>query len=133
MKYLYLACRILLAFVFILSGADKLFHLFHPHMPPADSPQTILFTLLTSSGWMKIIGLAELFGGILVLIGGTVPLGLCLLAPVTVNILAVSYLIAGGGKAAIAGLVVTLIELILFWGYRAYFAGIVNFKAKPIA
>ena len=70
MKYLYIACRVLLALVFILSGADKLFHLFHMAMPPAGTPQTILFTLLISSGWLKLIGLTEFVGGLLVLFYG---------------------------------------------------------------
>lgn len=131
MKYLYLVCRILLAVVFIASGADKLFRLFpHPVMVPGD-PQTILFTLLFTSGWIKVIGVAEFIGGLLVLYSGTVPFALALLAPITVNILAVSYLIAGGGKAAIPGLVVTALELVLFYGYRGSFAGIWTTKATP--
>jgi putative oxidoreductase len=132
MKWLYLIARILLAFVFVASGIDKLHPIFpHPAMVPGD-PQTILFTLLFTTGWLKVIGFFELVGGLLVLIGGTVPLGLCILAPITVNILAVSFLIAGGGKAAIPGLVVTVLELLLFWGYRPYFAGILTSKAKAI-
>jgi uncharacterized membrane protein YphA (DoxX/SURF4 family) len=132
MKYFYLVCRILLAVVFAVSGADKLFNLFPTqHMPPADSPQTILFTLFKTTGWLKLIGVTELVGGLAVLYGGTVPFALCLLAPLTVNILAVDFLIAGGGKAAIAGLVVTALELVLFYAYRGSFAGIWTTKAKP--
>lgn len=133
MKYLYLVLRILLAIVFVVSGADKLHPMFpRPQMPPGD-PQTVLFTLLATSGWLKIIGLTELLGGLLILYGGTVPFALCLLAPLTVNILAVSFLIAGGGKAAIAGLVVTALELVLFYAYRSSFAGIWTTKAAPTA
>ena len=130
MKYVYIACRILLAIVFVLSGFDKIHQVFpHPPSVPGD-PQTILFTLLFTTGWIKVIGLAELIGGLLVLYGGTVPFALCLLAPVTVNILAVSYLIAGGGKAAIPGLVCTVLELALFYAYRGSFAGIWTTKAE---
>jgi putative oxidoreductase len=133
MKYLYIACRVLLAIVFIMSGVDKIHQVFpHPPSVPGD-PQTILFTLLFTSGWIKVIGLAELIGGLAILYGGTVPFALCLLAPVTVNILAVSYLIAGGGKAAIAGLVVTVLELVLFYAYRGSFTGIWTTKATPTA
>ncbi len=132
MKYLYLACRILLALVFAVSGADKLFHLFPmSQVPPADSSQTILMTLLTSTGWLKVIGITELGGGLAVLYGGTVPFALCLLAPLTVNILVVCFLIAGGGKVAIPGLVVAGLELVLFYAYRDSFAGIWTVKAKP--
>jgi putative oxidoreductase len=133
MKYVYIVARVLLALAFIPSGIDKLHQIFpHPPMVPGD-PQTIMFTLLATTGWLKVIGLTELLGGIFVLVGRTVPLSICLLAPVTINILAFGYLVAGGGKNGLGGLITAALELLLIYGYRHYFAGILSFEPKTTA
>jgi hypothetical protein len=99
-------------------------------MPPADSLPGHLFAAFGPSGWMKVIGLFQLVGGILILIGGTTPLGLCLVSPVVVNILCFHLLLTGGVGIG-PGLVVTALWLIVFYAYRANFAGIFNLKATP--
>jgi uncharacterized membrane protein YphA (DoxX/SURF4 family) len=129
MKYVYLVCRILLGLGFVLSGAGKLFPFMHAPAPVPGTAAAALMAAMVPTGWMKVVGLAELFGGLFVLYGGTVPLGLVLLAPVTVNILAVNILIMGGGGGLIAGLVCTVLELALFYAYRASFAGILTYRA----
>jgi putative oxidoreductase len=83
------------------------------------------------TGWLKFIGLCEVLGGAFVLYRGTVPIGLVFLAPVTVNILLFSFLVAGGGAVAVPGLVILVLELILFYGYRGYFADILTRHAQP--
>jgi hypothetical protein len=130
MKYLYLIVRILLGLMFVVFGANIL-HPFMPmQMPPAGSPPAQLMGVLVPSGWMHLIGVFQLLGGLLVLIGGTAPLGLCFLAPVLVNILTFHLLLTGGVGIA-PGLVATVLELILIYAYRANFAGIFTYKATP--
>lgn len=130
MKYLYLIVRILLGLMFVVFGANIL-HPFMPmQMPPAGSPPAQLMGVLVPSGWMHLIGVFQLLGGLLVLIGGTAPLGLCFLAPVLVNILTFHLLLTGGAGIA-PGLVATVLELILIYAYRANFAGIFTYKATP--
>ncbi len=96
MKYLYLICRILLGLMFVVFGANLL----HPFMPmqapPAGSPPDQFMGVMAPSGWMHHVGFFQLLGGLLVLIGGTAPLGLCILGPVIVNILTFHLLLAGG-------------------------------------
>jgi hypothetical protein len=131
MKYLYLICRILLGLLFVVFGANIL-HPFLPAMapPPAGTPPAQLMGVLVPSGWMHLIGAFQFLGGLLVLIGGTAPLGLCFLAPVLVNILTF-HLLLTGGKGIGIGLFATVLELILIYAYRAHFAGIFTYKATP--
>jgi putative oxidoreductase len=132
MKIVALICRILLGLGFIVFGANML-HPFLP-MPPMDPtlPVTRWNMLMMASGWMKVIGAVQLIGGLLVLIGGTLPLGLCILGPVLVNILCFHSFFMGGQGIA-PGLVFTLFWFILLYAYRDSFAGILTTKASPTA
>ncbi len=130
MKYLYLICRILLGLMFVVFGANVM----HPFMPapppPPGSPTAQFMAVMGPSGWMHHVGFFQFLGGLLVLIGGTAPLGLCILGPILVNILIFHVLFMGGHGIA-PGLVATLLEIILIYAYRDNFAGIFTYKAKP--
>jgi uncharacterized membrane protein YphA (DoxX/SURF4 family) len=99
-------------------------------MPPAGSPPAQFMAIMVPSGWMHHVGFFQLLGGLLVLIGGTAPLGLVILGPIIVNILTFHVLLAGGHGIA-PGLVATVLEIILIYGYRSNFAGIFTYKATP--
>ena len=133
MKIVVLICRILLGLMFVVFGAN-IIHAFlpAPPPPPADSLAGHFFTAFASSGWIKVVGVFQLLGGLLILIGGTAPLGLCFLAPVLVNILCFHLLLTGGVGIA-AGLVATVLWLVVLYDYRANFAGIFTAKATPTA
>jgi len=133
MKILALICRILLGLVFVVFGANAIHPFLTMPLPPAGSPPAVFFGLFFSSGWIKVIGLFELLGGLLVLFGGTVPLGLSFLAPVLLNIWCYHVLLAGGAGLVPMPIVVTLLWLILIYAYRANFAGIFTTKATPTA
>jgi uncharacterized membrane protein YphA (DoxX/SURF4 family) len=130
MKIFILICRILFGIMFITFGANIL----HPFMPmtspPAGSPPAQFMEIMAPSGWMHRVGFFEVLGGLLVLIGGTAPLGLCILGPVIVNIL-IFHILLAGGEGITPGVVVALLEIILIYAYRANFAGIFTIKAKP--
>lgn len=131
MKVLVLICRILLGAIFLFFG----FNILHPFlpmgsMPPANSLPAHFFTAMMGSGWMKVIGVLQMLGGLLVLIGGTLPFGLCLLCPITFNILCFHLLLMGGHGIA-PGLFATVLEIVLLWGYRANFAAIWTARARP--
>jgi hypothetical protein len=130
MKVLVLICRILLGLMFVVFGLNIL-HPFIPMKPPPPTPmQAAFYTAMMGSGWMKAIGAFQLVGGLLVLGGGTLPLGLCILCPLTVNILCFhSFLMGGGGIAP--GLVTLVLELVLIYGYRGSFAGVLSASQKP--
>ena len=118
MKKVILVARILQGLVFVVFGANMILHFLHQEAPTGDAGQLML--ILTQSKWMTCVGLVQLVGGILLLVGRYVPLGLALLAPVIVNILLFHFLLLGGAGVA-PGLVVTVLELFLMWAYRGYF------------
>ncbi len=132
MKILTLICRLLLGLMFVISGAN----LMHPFMPmqpfPAGSPPAQFFGVMAPSGWMHHVGFFQFIGGLLVLIGGTAPLGLVILGPILANILMFHVLLMGGQGIGM-GLFATLLEIILIYAYRSNFAGIFTYKAKPTA
>lgn len=130
MKVLVLICRILLGVTFVIFGLNIL-HPFLPMKQPPPTPlQAAFFTAMMGSGWMKLIGVFQVLGGALVLAGGTLPLGLCILCPLTVNILSFhSFLM--GGQGIVPGVITLVLELVLIYGYRASFAGVLSATQKP--
>jgi len=131
MKIVALICRILLGLMFVVFGANGI-HPFIPMgpMPPAGSPPAQFMGVMMPSGWMHHVAFFQILGGLLVLIGGTAPLGLVILGPILVNILLFHILLTGGQGIA-PGLIATLLEIILIYAYRNNFAGIFSYKAKP--
>ena len=130
MKVVVIICRILLGLMFVVFGANGL-HPFMP-MPPMDptSPAGKFMMVMGPAGWMHVVGALEVIGGLLVLIGGTTPLGLVILGPLLFNILVIHLLLMGGAGIQ-PGAVATVLELILIYAYRANFAGILTTKATP--
>ena len=132
MKIVAIVCRVLLGLGFIVFGLNGFLH-FMPTgpTPPPDSLVGKFFAAMMGSGWMKVISAAQVLGGGLVLIGGTAPLGLAILAPVLFNILCFHLLLTGGKEIA-PGLVLTLLELVLIYAYRPFFSGLFSTKAVPV-
>lgn len=128
MKIAAIICRVLLGLLFVVSGANIL-HPFMPAPPPMAEPMATWSHTMMTSGWMSAVGFFQLLGGLLVLFGGTAPLGLCILCPITVNIL-LCHICLMGGKGIGAGIATAVFELVLIGAYRASFAGILTAKAS---
>jgi putative oxidoreductase len=132
-KVLALICQVLLGLMFIVFGLNGFLH-FMPMgpTPPPDSPIGKFFSVMMGSGWMAIVSGLQVLGGLLVIAGVTAPLGLVLLGPIIFNALLFHILLAGGhgiGPAAFAA----VLEVVLIYAYRAYFAGIFSVRARPAA
>jgi len=130
MKIVAITCRIFLGLLFVVFGANGL-HPFMPMQMPPPGPVLDWMTVMMNSHWLQVISFFELLGGLLVLAGGTLPLGLCILCPITINIWCFHMLLAGGhgtGPAIFA----TVLELILIYSYRASFGTILSAKQKPV-
>ena len=122
--------RFILGLGFIVFGANIL----HPFLPQPPMPEGSLpakfMTVMGPTHWMTLVGLVQLFGGAFVLLGRTTPIGLTLLGPVLVNILAFHVLLMGGAGIA-PGVVFSVLELFLIYSYRSYFAPIFTISAVP--
>jgi uncharacterized membrane protein YphA (DoxX/SURF4 family) len=130
MKIVAIICRILLGLMFVVFGLNILHPFMQMPLPPAGSPPAQFMGVMMPSGWMHHVGAFQVLGGVLVLIGGTAPLGLCILGPIIVNILIFHILLTGGHGIA-AGLVAAILEIVLIYAYRANFSGIFTTKATP--
>src|SRR5437588_11176628 len=110
MKILTIIARVLLGLGFVVFGSNAFLH-FIP-MPPI--PQTLAgdFTrVFIASGYASVIGVLQMIGGLLLLIGRFVPLGLTILRAIIANILIFHALMAP--EAFPPALVFTAVELCL--------------------
>lgn len=129
MKIALLICRLLLGLAFAVFGANILFpFLPQPAMPPSDA--TTFASILMAHKYMAFVGLIQLVSGILLLVGRFVPLALTMLAPVLVNILLFHFLLEGG-KGAVPGIVLAIIEGFLIVVYRRSFLGLFDAAPEP--
>ena len=130
MKAAIVISRFILGLGFVVFGLNIL-HPFLPQPPIPDGSLPARFMgVMGPSHWMALVGLFQVFGGVFVLLGRTVPIGLALLGPVLVNILAFHILLMGGAGIA-PGLVFSVLEFFLIYSYRSYFAPIFTIKAVP--
>ena len=107
-----IASRFLLGFILTLFGLNK-FLGFLP-MPPLPPEAGEFMMALAKSGYiLPIVGVVQIFVGVLLLSGRFVPLALLLLAPISVNIISFHLFldIAGIGGAAM----VTILNIYLLW------------------
>lgn len=128
MKIVTVIARILLGLTFLVFGLDK-FYPFIPQGPmPAGAAGQFMGALFTTH-YIMAVGVFETVGGLLLLINRYVPLGLCLLAPVIVNILLTGTLLTH--TALGSGIVVAILWILVYLRVRSAFAGI--YQAKTAA
>jgi putative oxidoreductase len=124
MKIVVLIARILLGVIFVFFGSNLLFH-FIPMPPIPPGPMKDFDTVMFTTHFIEVVGFFQVLGGLLMFIPRFVPLGLTILAAILVNILTTHILVMHGGLFPIPILVV-LLWLLIFWRYRAAFAGILG-------
>ena len=122
MKIAILIARVLLGLVFVVFGLNGFLNFIH--MPPPEGQAAAFLTAMFVSGYLKVVFVLEIAGGLLALIGRAVPLGLTLLGPVIVNILLFHLFLAPAGLPL--ALVVSVLALVALYGYRASFAPLVK-------
>jgi putative oxidoreductase len=124
MKIATIITRSLLGFVFVVFGSNKFLH-FMP-MPPMSGEAGAFMGAMFVTHYLYVVAAFEVIGGLLLLTGRYGPLGLTLVGPVVVNILAFHTFMAPSGLPV--ALVVSALALFLLWSYREHFAGLV----KPV-
>ena len=94
--------------------------------PPKDSPVDHFMNAFAPTGYITFVKICELIGGLLVAIPLTRNLGLLLLVPILVNILAFHALIAQGGLTEPVLLIICALTAYLLWCERHAFVALVN-------
>ena len=124
-KYPPIIAGVLLGLLFVMSGIVVLFNLVKPPPPPEGSPVAMFMGAFMPTGYMTFVKILEVLGGILVAIPRTRNLGLLVLGPIIVNILAFTIFVAKGEGLGMP-LVVALVALYLLWVERRAFAGLID-------
>ena len=118
-----LVVRVLLGFIFLFFGLNILLHFLPAPPMPGDAGQ--FATILATHKYMTVVGLLQVIGGLLLMVGRYVPLGLAILAPIIVNIL-LFHLTLLGGSGIGPGLLTLVLEVFLLWAYRRSFRGLLD-------
>lgn len=115
----------LLGLAFIAFGAMNLLGMM-PKDPPPMPPAALSFmAAMMPTGYMKLIALVQLLGGLLVIVPRTRNLGLLFLGPIIVNILAF-HIFLTGGHDIVPGLVVAALALFLLYVERRAWIALVT-------
>ena len=120
--------RIGLGLVFATLGLNKLVP-FLPQPPISGAPAAFFGALFATGYMIPLIAVTEIAASLMLLTGLLVPLGLTLLAPVIVNILAFHLFLAPAGLVLPA--LVLALELYLAWAYRDAFAPMLKARTEP--
>ena len=95
--------------------------------PPEGSAPYLFFGAIGPTGFLTFVKVLEIAGGILVAVPKTRNLGLLVLGPIVINILAFNILIAGGGAVFQPPVIaVSVLSAYLLWAGREKFAGLLN-------
>ncbi len=119
MKNLDLVVRVLLGLVFILFGFSK-FYAFMP-TPPMTSSAANFFGAIIATGYLyELVGILEIMGGILILFNRSSVLGLMILSPIIINIIAYLIFLQHSIGAPPILMVLFLLTSSLFLAYRRW-------------
>jgi len=128
MKFVVIGARVLLGLVFVVFGLNGFLHFIEP--PEMNEAAGALMGVLVGTGYfMAVVKLVEVVSGLMILTGKFLPLGLILLAPVSVHILLFHVFVDPAGLGMAVFIVVA--QLFLAWAYRDSFSGVLQANAKP--
>jgi len=130
MKFAVIGARVLLGLIFTVFGLHGFFHFSFIPMPEmSEAGGTFMGALMGTGYFMIVVKAVEVLAGLMILTGRFLPLGLILLAPVTVHILLFHVFLdpAGMGMA----IFVVAMQLFLAWSYRDSYSGILQANSTP--
>lgn len=117
----------LLGLLFVVFGLNFFLKFIEIPSPPEGSPPAMFMGAMYMTGYLAFIKIMEIAGGVLVAIPKTRNIGLLLLGPVIVNILAFhAFMTGGAGFKDPAVILITILSLFLLWTGRKAFAGLMN-------
>jgi putative oxidoreductase len=131
MRHLPAIAGVLLGLIFAFASLAYFFNLMDAPPPPKDSAVEHFFIAIATTGYLTFIKVIELAGAVLVAIPRTRRLGLLLLGPIVVNILAFHLLVARDGIANPMLIAVVVLSLFLVWAERRAFLAYLRGGAQP--
>ena len=128
MKFAIIGARVLLGLIFVVFGLNGFFH-FIPNPEMNEAAGSFMGALVATGYFLTVVKAVEVVAGLMILTGRFLPLGLILLAPVSVHILLLHVFLDQGGLP-IATFIIA-VQLFLAWAYRDSFSGVLQAGAKP--
>ena len=126
-KHIPTVAGILLGLLFLMASVVFLLKLAPEQKLPEGSPIATFMAAFGPTGYMTFVKVCELLGGILVAIPRTRNLGLLILGPIIVNIIAFHIFITGGeGLLNPMMLIIVGLALYLLWVGRKQFGALLN-------
>jgi putative oxidoreductase len=130
MKFAVIGARVLLGLIFVVFGLHGFFQFsFIPAPEMNEAAGSFMGALVGTGYFMVAVKLVELVSGLMILTGRFLPLGLILLAPVSVSILLFHTFLDQAGLGMAIFLVA--MQLFLAWSYRDSFSGVLQANPKP--
>ena len=119
MRIATIMARTLLGLVFVVFGFNGFFH-FIPMgpLPTPESPAGMFFAAVSTTGYMKVVFLFQIIGGLLLLLNFLPVLGLVILCPIIFNIVLFHVTMAKSGLPMAIGVAVLALFLIgTYWDH----------------
>jgi putative oxidoreductase len=117
----------LLGLIFVVFGLNFFLKFIPIPSPPEGSHPAMFLGAMYMTGYLAFVKVLEVLGGVLVAIPKTRNIGLLVLGPVIVNILAFQiFLTKGAGLADPVVILITILPLYLLWTARKSFRGLLN-------
>jgi hypothetical protein len=126
-RYLPVIAGILLGLCFLAASVPILFNLITIPTLPEGTPAAHFMAAFGPTGYMKFVKTLELVGGLLVMIPRQRNVGLLLLGPIIVNIIAYNTLVDDPKHLINPMLAIVVVcALFLLWNARTKFAQLLN-------
>lgn len=116
----------ILGLLFITFSLIVLLNLVKMPPPPEGTPVAFFMSAFVPTGYLTFVKVFELIGGVLVAIPRTRNIGLLVLGPIILNILAFHVFVAKDGLLDPVLICISVLALFLLWAGRRAFAGLVN-------
>lgn len=118
----------LLGLIFVVFGLNFFLKFIPmPPGPPEGSPPALFMAALFPTGYLAFVKVLEILGGVLVAIPKTRNIGLLVLGPIIVNIIAFHVFLTGGaGLADPVVILITALPIFLLWAKRDKFIALLD-------
>ena len=116
----------LLGLLFVVFGLNFFFN-FIPNPPMGEgSPPAMFIGAMYVSGYLTFVKVLEIIGGLLVAIPKTRRLGMLILGPIVVNILAINVFMIKGGWMQPPVFLAVIFSVFLLWAERKSFCVLIK-------